>query len=346
VAPGDSGTCSITSGLINSANNNEWVPFTNEYGDAVAEIKANGNNLGRVLIKYYVHDGATRQDANGNIYLNRNLSIEVDNQPATPVSIRLYIRKTEFNSLKATPGSGLFTYGQLQIFKNNDACGNAVLNAATPVPTTPDAWGGDYVYVADVSSFSSFYFAKNTVTVLPITILSFKGIKESVANKLEWKVGCTSDVDFSIERSVNGNTFSSIGIIKAKQSDCNGAFTFSDHTPANRSYYRLKMTEPSGKISYSTIILLDRAERDGITVSLYPNPVRGTQANLQINTHKKTYMQFSIVDATGRTLLKQQVLIDAGTNSFPLPLNNLGAGVYQLVYSVGDKSGVVRFVKQ
>ncbi len=101
VATGAPGSCTPGgSAMINTTNNTTWVPFTDDEGYAVAEINANGNNLGNVSISFYTHNGATRKDAAGRLYLDRNISITVANQPATPVSVRFYIRKTEFESLK------------------------------------------------------------------------------------------------------------------------------------------------------------------------------------------------------------------------------------------------------
>jgi hypothetical protein len=155
VAPGDPGNCAMaTSENIDASNNNKWVPFINSNGDAVAEINANGNNLGRVRVNFYVHDGATRQK-NGSYYLDRNITITVDNQPATPVSVRLYVRRTEFEKLKNTPGSGINGIGALSVFKNDDACSNTMSASANKLTTNVSTWGGDYVFTTSVNSLLS-----------------------------------------------------------------------------------------------------------------------------------------------------------------------------------------------
>jgi uncharacterized repeat protein (TIGR03803 family) len=345
VAPGDPGNCAMaTSENIDASNNNKWLPFINSNGDAVAEINANGNNLGRVRVNFYVHDGATRQK-NGSYYLDRNITITVDNQPATPVSVRLYVRRTEFEKLKNTPGSGINGIGALSVFKNDDACSNTMSASANKLTTNVSTWGGDYVFTTSVNSFSTFYFASSSA-VLPVDLLSFTGEKQAIANKLKWTASCTNDVDFSIERSVDGTNFQQIALVMATQQDCGNPFTVLDQHPPVKAYYRLKMTEQNGPVKYSNIILLNRDGKDNFTVSIFPNPVVGSHANLQINTTKKMSIPFTISDAMGRIVMQREVIVQAGTNSYPVPVATLPAGVYQLTYNDGEKNNTVRFVKQ
>ena len=54
VAAGTPGACTSYAQVnINAANSNEWVPVVDENGLAVAEIKANGNELGIKRIGIY-----------------------------------------------------------------------------------------------------------------------------------------------------------------------------------------------------------------------------------------------------------------------------------------------------
>ncbi len=54
VAPGTPGSClSVDPATIDAQNANEWVPFTDDEGKAVAEINANGNILGNVRVSFY-----------------------------------------------------------------------------------------------------------------------------------------------------------------------------------------------------------------------------------------------------------------------------------------------------
>lgn len=347
-AEGKPGVCDETNEvIIDAANKNQWIAFTNANGDAVAEINPNGNILGRVVVHYYVHDGDTRKDDKGNYYLNRNISIEVQNQPTSPVNVRLYIRDTELDALIKTTGSGVFKAEDVAVFKNQDLCSPAVNAAAAKINATVEQWGWDYAYSMQVNSFSSFYFASTGIDVLPIGLSYFKGNRQGNANKLEWKAECTNgDVDFIIERSANGQHFDSLGIVWATQESCNKPFTFLDDKPlTGNNYYRLHIKEKNGDLSYSKIVLLGQEQNALMQAKIIPNPVVDNQATLQINTEKKAALQTVIIDVMGRVLLSRQINVEEGLNTIPLQVQPLKPGIYQLIYNDGEKNQVIRFVK-
>src|SRR5688572_9576894 len=101
----DSAANSISNGTtvtINAENGNTnyWVPITGPDGNIMAEIYANGNNLGTVTSSFYKNSGGIRS-APGIKYLDRNITITPQFQPTLPlgsplVKIRLYISKAEF----------------------------------------------------------------------------------------------------------------------------------------------------------------------------------------------------------------------------------------------------------
>ena len=345
-APGSPGSCSNTQTInINAANANQWIQFTDAEGRAVAEINANGNILGNTAVRVFVNGGNTRQNGDGVFYLDRNITITAATQPVTPVSVRLYIRKTEFDALKATAGSGINVPADLKIFRNNDFCA-ATMSTATELPTVKSDWATDYVYAAEVSAFSSFYFAKASV-VLPIKILSFAGKKEAVVNKLTWKATCTNDVDFTVERSKDGITFSSIGTVQATQQDCNTPFSFNDQAPvAGKSFYRLKLSESNGPLTYSQIIILDRNADDLTNLQIFPNPVVGAVATAQLNVMENGSALITVSDMSGRTVISKNIIVTKGINSIVLNTEKLASGMYALVYNDGRARHAVRFMKK
>jgi uncharacterized repeat protein (TIGR03803 family) len=343
---GSPGSCINASSVnINASNAQQWIPFTDSQGAAIAEINANGNILGNTTVRLYVNAAATRQTPQGVFYLDRNISLTSANAPATPVSIRLYIRKTEYESLKATAGSGINAATDLVIYQNNDFCSPAIATAAMPLVTTSENWGFDYVYSTQVSTLSSFYFAKLS-GVLPVRMLSFKGQVQNHSNELTWKAACTNAVEFIVERSADGIQFDSIGIKKAMVADCAHPFYFSDMAPLPVGYYRLRLTEDNGHTSYSDILLLQQNAGSNLTLQLLPNPVTGRQARLRISTSKPQVLPLSITDLAGRKLWSGQLNTAAGTNDYPLALPAMAAGIYYLHYYNGSNRETLKLVKQ
>ncbi|QEC44129.1 choice-of-anchor tandem repeat GloVer-containing protein [Pseudobacter ginsenosidimutans] len=347
VSPGDPGTCMATNAaLINTTNANDWIAFTDKEGNAVMEINANGNLLGSVRVSFYVHDGETRKDQANRFYLNRNISVTVENQPATPVSIRLYIRKTEFEALKNTAGSGVQALSDITVFKNEDVCSNSIQSLAVPVNATATTWGIDYVYSAQVSSFSSFYFASKAYTSLPVKLEYFKGSAEANRNKLEWKASCTDNAEFRIERSADGMQFSEIGSVQATAGDCNYPFTFFDQQPVNgKTYYRVQMKDEKGVISYSNIVIIDRRNAQELVILLHPNPVQGGIANFSIQSPEHCTIPVAIYDVSGRMITRKEWTISKGSQTRQIDLQHTPPGMYTAVFP-GSTQKPVKFIRK
>ena len=345
VAPGSPNACiNASPAIVTNENKNEWIQFTDGEGRAVAELNPNGNMLGRIDVKFYVNNGPIRQKG-GFAYLDRNITIAVQNQPATPVSIRLYVRKTEYDALKNTAGAGVTTPADIILFKNNDQCSPLFTDFATAQQTAYTSWGQDYIFTTDVTSFSSFYFA-SYLAPLPVQVLSFNGVVAANGNQLNWKASCTGITSFTIERSMDGSSFSAIGSIQATQQDCDAPFRFTDTKPAAKTWYRLQMKEANGIIKYSNIIVLSRDVKNALQVNIFPNPVVNGQAAMQVVSARQTTLQIKLADAAGRVLLQKAIPVQAGTNSMQLPLYEYAAGVYHLYCTDGEQTHTVRFIKK
>jgi uncharacterized repeat protein (TIGR03803 family) len=347
VAPGSPGSCINTSTVnIQAGNSNQWIPFTDNQGRAVAEINANGNILGNVSVRYFVNDVDVRKDGKGTFYLDRNLTFTVDNQPTTLVSIRLYVSKSEFETLKATAGSGVTVPADIAIFHNNDFCASDVNGKADKIATAMQPWGTDYVYIAHVPSFSSFYFATSTAVALPIHIESFTGKAEDNGNLLSWKASCTNAVEFTVERSSDGIHFNAIGSVSATQQDCAHPFNFNDvNYQAGKNYYRLTMNE-QGNITYSKILLLDRNSGNTTVIKVLPNPVTGPVAQVQITSPQAGTVQLYVTNMEGKNLLSRKQAINVGTQLIPLSVAALPAGLYCVRFYDGHNWQSTRFIKQ
>ncbi len=189
VSIGTPGSCfSVSPITIN--NNNEWVAFTDDKGEAIAEINANGNNLGQVNLSLYVHNGVIRSDGSNNKFLNRNIRITSTNAPSTGVGIRLYIRQSEADGLIAIPGSGVAETNDIRLFRNSITCQSAIPNLVDSISSTINNWMGGFVYETNVSSFSSYYFTSKNYTIPICPTNTWTGAVSSAwENPSNWSCG-------------------------------------------------------------------------------------------------------------------------------------------------------------
>jgi len=344
-APGSPNSCVNSQTIvINAANANEWIQFTDAQGRAVAEINANGNILGVTTVRFYINGGNVRQVGNGAYYLDRNITITPTFQPASPVTVRLYIRKAEFDNLAATAGSGVVVASDLKVYRNTDFCETNLTASTTLLPSTPGMWATDYVYTSNTATLGSFYFAGSPNIPLPVSLITFTGKKAAAVNVLNWKANCSGTVKFEVERSMQALDFVSIGNLQANENDCALPFEFIDANPlAGKNYYRLKMIDEDDKINYSEIVLLDRLSANETTLNIAPNPVIRYELNLQLNLNENTQATFTITDISGKILLQQASSFSKGAHTAQIPLNGLPRGLYLLTFSDGKQQISKRF---
>ncbi len=357
VAPGNLVSCQVLPAVtINALNDNTWVPIYDSVGNIAAQINANGNVLGTVNTSLYTKNGACRQDNLYRLYLNRNITITPQNQPgAGQVSLRLYLLKTELDSLETATNSlgqssGVMSISNLAVFSNEDACSSVGGNLAQPLVTTSASYNSDYYLQTNVSGFSSFYFASGVLSsILSMDVLSFSGHRAGTVNSLQWASNCAVGAGFDVERSYDGLNFENIGTVKVA-ADCSGTFSFNDDNAlpdAPLYYYRLKLTMGTALVAYSKTIQLSATTLSKILIQVSPNPVQGSTIHAMYSAPGYGSLQVEVADPVGRMLFRQVKALIPGSNTIDLDGSKLSSGIYFLYgMSSGAKTNIVRFVKQ
>ena len=146
----------------------------------------------------------------------------------------------------------------------------------------------------------------------------------------------------------HARNFTGIYTITADAARCNAPF---DHTDANplkgMNYYRLKIMDADGKLTYSTTVALLQAVKGYDIISMAPNPVVTDHFKMNITSAQAGKMDISIFNMQGRLLNRQHIPVIAGYNSLPINAANLQAGTYTIQAMIADdRSKVIRFVKQ
>jgi hypothetical protein len=183
--------------------------------------------------------------------------------------------------------------------------------------------------------------------VLPIRLDYIIGKKINNANVLNWKVTCTSSsITMEIERGSGARDFKSIFSITATQARCNQAFDFTDIQPLKgNNYYRLKMIDIDGKISYSPIVLLINASKGLELVGLYPSVVK-SQTTLSVSSATAVILQTNITDINGKLVFSNKQTILSGSNLILIDCSKLAPGLYNLTgITANNTLKTIRFVK-
>ncbi len=180
---------------------------------------------------------------------------------------------------------------------------------------------------------------------LPVTLLSFKAIKQENAVRLTWQT--TEEVNvshFEIQRSADARAWQAIGAVAAKHND---VYTFTDNAPrstfnsllSSLIYYRLKMVDFDDTFAYSRIeaVSFDDTGK-GFAVRLFPNPAHKGKVTVEVRGSAAEPVHIRVFDLPGREMLT----VPAGAEE--LDVSRLTPGIYLVHIRQGSTMTVRKLV--
>ena len=343
--------------------------------DIIARVVPSGGTKVAGTINTCVTRDAAQQYFNGEPYVQRHYDIEpATNAVNATATVTLYFTNQEFVNYN-TINSGAWPLlptnggGNTVANKNNVRVtqfhGTPTGGLPTTTPgnytgarllITPGAanvfFNGTYWEVTiPVTGFSGFYLHTTQFnTPLPVVVNYLTGSRQGSNHLLNWKVTCVTSprATMILERSADSRNFSPINTITADALRCNQPFDYTDANPLTGiNYYRLKVVDADGKITYSNTVALLNAAKGFNLISIAPNPVVDDNFKLNVATAQAGKMELVIFDVQGRLVNRQTVTLIAGFNSLPVNAGNLAAGSYTLRCNMGENEfKMIRFVKQ
>ncbi len=300
----------------------------------------------------------------------------IDIVPATSAStatgiVSLYFTQAEFNTFNANNGAfpdlpanaaDAVGISRLRVTQyhgtpntnpsrpNDYSAGTAIV--INPVDADITFNGSYWIVKFPVTGFSGFYVHTNTRFVLPVTFNYLKGKKQGAAHLLQYSVSCTSSptVQLIMERSSDNATFVAINTLTASNVRCAQPFEYVDAKPAaNKNYYRLKIIDANGGVSYSNTLVMINAASGFDFLGISPNPLVGNgQQTLNISSAKNAAYNLRLIDVMGKVIQQQKILLNAGSNSVVMNWGNLPSGMYavQLQSMVDSDAQTLKFTQQ
>ena len=162
-----------------------------------------------------------------------------------------------------------------------------------------------------------------TSTVLPVTLVDLKATAFNGYNEISWRTANEQNVSFfEIEFGDDGTNYTVAGRINAINIPPANNYSFRHNISLfSRLYYRIKITDKNGRISYSDTVQVTKPVNR--PVLLYPVPLTGNQLNLYAQEPVEWVM---ICAADGKQVFRKNT---ANVSGFiPLELPHLQTGVY------------------
>jgi hypothetical protein len=219
----------------------------------------------------------------------------------------------------------------------------SVLNALQIFQSDPDNSPGaayDAFRVGHgATSADAWTNLNSTQAPVPVTMKSFKAVKDNNAVKVLWEVGTEHNVaGYEIERSKDGSHFEPIGFVAAEGKT---NYSYSDSRPLpGMNLYRIVTIDNDRRLKYSSIVSING--RKDLYLSRFPNPT--TRSLMVQHQEVDAPALLRVISLDGRVVKQVRLaLYSVQTN---LDVTGLGAGNYILEYSTGQKKISTTFIKK
>jgi hypothetical protein len=197
--------------------------------------------------------------------------------------------------------------------------------------------------------------------VVALDLVDFSVKKETNNALIAWKTANEVAVShFEIEKSNDGKTFATIAEVKARNTTSANDYTFTDKTPLSIiQYFRLKMVDLDGKITFSKVVSLSNDGVKNHLLKIYPS-VAHDFLTIEIGCTDKACLvstddaTLTFVDLLGRVVWSKNIcgrdkacLVSAdGISIHKLSISDFPNGLYSVI--LRDRNGqlVGKFVKQ
>ncbi len=199
-----------------------------------------------------------------------------------------------------------------------------------------------YYLKMSMASFGTLATLANVYDIVPVELASFSASVIQGRIMLEWATASElNNNGFEIERSVDGNTFATIGFVEGEGTTTEPNFySFEDLSPFTENYtiyYRLKQVDFGGNFSYSKTISVEfNMLEDFVLKQNYPNPFNPSTI-VEYNLQEAGLVSLKVHDVLGKevaTLVNEEKAV--GNHSVTFDAGNLPSGVYFYTIRAGN----------
>jgi hypothetical protein len=371
----DSKTCVV--------NQNGFVHFT-QNGRVIASVNSNGQNLGNVTATSFLHGNPLDVPSCLNpsmaqfntAVLERSWVITPQNQPQTPVNVRLYYSASEVANLStlannnANGSDDVMTNLDLLLSKYSNTVNTALVNnspfdnctsgiselfnltnsgLANALITCFDNNG--YYSEFTIPGFSEFWLhGSSNGSALPVTLSKFEATCNDVGYvEVRWQTESeTNSSHFIVEHSRDGiNWLKSSPIQAAQYSNTTLVYNYLDLNSGEgfEGYYRLVQVDLDGTSTTYNPVMVSCNELNEIKLSAYPNPTSDL-VNIYAQGFHSGDAQLTLSDFTGKIIQVQTLTIGKGSVNSSMDIGTLAPGIYiaNFIDSMGE-SRAIRIIK-
>jgi hypothetical protein len=186
---------------------------------------------------------------------------------------------------------------------------------------------------------TNFSSLKGALFTLPMKITSFTASQKQKDISIQWTNDSDEDVSqYQLQYSCNGSSFDVLANIASTK---NKSYVYADKNDCTTGYryYRLMITDKSGRAEYSSIIRV--GTKGNIQLQLYPNPA--TAGSIQLQIAFTGISSIKVFDIAGRERINLQKNIQGFST---LDISQLQKGTYFIQIINGNEKVSNTFLVQ
>ena len=215
----------------------------------------------------------------------------------------------------------------------------SICNTATNINSTPA-----------LSQLGLFTLTDNN-NPLPVELGVFTANYTEPSARIDWTtLSETNTRSFEIQRSTDGIKFEEIGSVKASgNSKTIKTYAYLDHEAGSliqeqfTLYYRLRMVDLDGKITYSKVVSIEPDNRD-LQVKLFPNPYH-SDLTISMGPINSESTIITLTDLMGRTIFSFEPSRETSIHIRDNRFNEIPGGIYLLSVQTSKSIKSIKLIK-
>jgi hypothetical protein len=163
-----------------------------------------------------------------------------------------------------------------------------------------------------------------------------------IGTMLSWSTSEeTNNAQFIVEKSENGTEYLNVGTVKGGGThQTKKMYNFLDAKAggAMKVFYRLKVVDFDGTLSYSEIIMLNRKQANNLALVQMSSETTARLFSCAIDAYTEGSAKLSLVNGQGQTVWQGDQKFTDGLNSVTVDLSGQKEGTYKLMIELNKET--------
>ena len=185
-----------------------------------------------------------------------------------------------------------------------------------------------------------------TIAVLPVRFTGFTATVKSHA-ELRWYVADNASAgQYEVEKSTDGRNFQTIALVLPTSQKEDENYIYKDQSPKVKTWYRIKLTDINGKISYTNILAVGNTMETSGSLSLNQNPVE-SYLTFNFKSKANSLGTINIYNTSGILVYSQKTNFSKDMNSITINLDGkVFPGMYILEVKTNYDRSSIKFISR